>query len=203
MRTFLFRPLHLLFAIIPQIAIYYDLTHGYRDLANYYSTFTILTNTIATFVFLIMVIVGPKYKLRWLDSVRGAMTGYLLILGAIYFLLLRNLPDDPAAPTISAVNHTLHYAMQVIAILDWIIFPPKNKLSFSNAIKWIVFPLLFVLYTLIRGRIVNWYPYPFLDPANGYLQMLPTLFVMIVAGLVLSVVLIALGRALMLKKGNR
>jgi hypothetical protein len=27
--------------------------------------------------------------------------------------------------------------------------------------------LVWVVFTLIRGAIENWYPYPFLDPANG------------------------------------
>lgn len=200
--SILFRPLHLLFAVIPQIAIFYDLTHGYRDLANYYSTFTILMNTIATVMFLILFIVGPKYKAAWIDSLRGAVTGYLLVLGAIYFVLLRNLPDDPTAPTIPLVNHTLHYLMQGIAFFDWIAFPPKNRLAISNFVKWLLFPLAFVAYTLVRGRIVIWYPYPFLDPVNGYLPMVPTLATMVVAGLVLSVLIILLGNELMLKKRN-
>ena len=29
------------------------------------------------------------------------------------------------------------------------------------------FPLLYVVYSLIRGPFVNWYPYPFLDPRIG------------------------------------
>ena len=35
---------------------------------------------------------------------------------------------------------------------------------------WQVFPLLYLIYVLVRGAIVGWYPYPFLDPAkvNGY-----------------------------------
>ena len=28
---------------------------------------------------------------------------------------------------------------------------------------WLVFPLVWTAYTLIRGAIVDWYPYPFLD----------------------------------------
>ena len=31
---------------------------------------------------------------------------------------------------------------------------------------WIAaFPIAWVVYTMIRGAVVDWYPYPFLDPA--------------------------------------
>ncbi len=34
---------------------------------------------------------------------------------------------------------------------------------------WLIFPLVYVIYSLIRGPYVDWYPYPFLDPrAGGY-----------------------------------
>jgi hypothetical protein len=32
-----------------------------------------------------------------------------------------------------------------------------------------VFPFVFLAYTLVRGPLVDWYPYPFLDPRqHGY-----------------------------------
>ncbi len=35
---------------------------------------------------------------------------------------------------------------------------------------WFIFPLGYLLYSLIRGPIAHWYPYPFLNPdkAGGY-----------------------------------
>lgn len=30
-----------------------------------------------------------------------------------------------------------------------------------------LFPLAFLVYTLIRGPLAHWYPYPFLDPSHG------------------------------------
>ncbi len=29
---------------------------------------------------------------------------------------------------------------------------------------WLIFPVVYVVYSLIRGPVADWYPYPFLDP---------------------------------------
>ena len=45
-------------------------------------------------------------------------------------------------------------------------------ISFRTALWWVVYPLTYAAYTLVRGPIVLWYPYPFLDPAqHGYGQV--------------------------------
>jgi hypothetical protein len=39
----------------------------------------------------------------------------------------------------------------------------------------LVYPVVYVAYSLIRGRLVGWYPYPFLNPAtSGYTGILLT-----------------------------
>jgi hypothetical protein len=44
-------------------------------------------------------------------------------------------------------------------------------LAFRETILWMAFPLAYVTYALIRGAIVNWYPYFFVNPHRhgGYL----------------------------------
>jgi hypothetical protein len=32
---------------------------------------------------------------------------------------------------------------------------------------WLIFPIVWVVLTLVRGAVDGWYPYPFLDPGNG------------------------------------
>ena len=41
--------------------------------------------------------------------------------------------------------------------------------SFRGGLIWLAYPLVYVVYSLIRGHVVDWYPYPFLDPGpRGY-----------------------------------
>ena len=46
---------------------------------------------------------------------------------------------------------------------------------------WLVFPILYCVYSLIRGPFVDFYPYPFLDPRldGGYGRVV--IFVVILA----------------------
>ena len=45
-----------------------------------------------------------------------------------------------------------------------------------------IYPLAWTVLTLIRGALDGWYPYPFLDPANGGYGALVTTTVGIVGG---------------------
>ncbi len=42
-----------------------------------------------------------------------------------------------------------------------------------GALPWLSFPVAYIAYTLIRGAIVDWYPYFFVNPhrAGGYLAV--------------------------------
>ena len=52
-----------------------------------------------------------------------------------------------------------------------------------------VFPIVWVVYTMIRGAIVGWYPYPFLDPdvAPGVGYDGVTVYVIAIASFILLV----------------
>jgi hypothetical protein len=61
--------------------------------------------------------------------------------------------------------------MPIVVVLDWLISPPHNRLTIRKALVWLIYPLAYCAYSLIRGPIVDWYPYPFLNPdeVGGYL----------------------------------
>ena len=51
----------------------------------------------------------------------------------------------------------------------------------------LVYPIAWVVYSLVRGAIVDWYPYPFLDVETlGYAEVLLTCAVLAVAMVALS-----------------
>jgi hypothetical protein len=57
--------------------------------------------------------------------------------------------------------------MPIAVIADWLIDPPDRRISFRTSLVWLAYPLVWTGYTLVRGALTGWYPYPFLDPANG------------------------------------
>ena len=63
-----------------------------------------------------------------------------------------------------------------------------HPLGLRNALLWLIFPLLYFAYSLIRGAIVDWYPYPFMDPRlHGYGHVALNCLVIAVGFAVLSI----------------
>ncbi|HEY1176183.1 MAG TPA: Pr6Pr family membrane protein, partial [Phytomonospora sp.] len=102
-----------------------------------------------------------------LSSLRGAAATYLITTGVIFEVLLSDLVADLDTP--GYVNVIMHQVLPVAMLLDWLVSPPANRLGAKDAAGWLIYPLAYAAYTLIRGPVVDWYPYPFIDPREkGY-----------------------------------
>jgi hypothetical protein len=67
------------------------------------------------------------------------------------------------------VDVVVHRVTPAVFAADWLVDPPRRAPRFPRALAWLIFPMLYLLYTLVRGPVVGWYPYPFLDPrTHGY-----------------------------------
>ncbi|WP_146147463.1 Pr6Pr family membrane protein [Prauserella shujinwangii] len=152
--------------------------------ADHYSYFTIESNLFAALVLL----AGAFRPVP--APVRGAAVLYLVTTGIVYAVLLRGV--DVQTPEFA--NFALHSAMPLLVAVDWLADPPRTRLRGGHVLWWLVFPLAYVAYTLVRGSVVGWYPYPFLDPAQGgYGQVAAmSLFVACTIG-VLAVVVAGVG----------
>ncbi|HEY9481615.1 MAG TPA: Pr6Pr family membrane protein [Micromonosporaceae bacterium] len=132
------------------------------SIVNFFSFFTIEANVIAVAVFVVGAIPGREPTARWYDLVRGAAATYMSVTGVVYAVLLSDLPAA-ADSTIPWVNEVLHYLMPLIVFLDWLFVPPKQAIRFRESLTWAPFPLVYAIYSLIRGAATSWYPYPFLN----------------------------------------
>ncbi|HST54991.1 MAG TPA: Pr6Pr family membrane protein [Solirubrobacteraceae bacterium] len=101
------------------------------------------------------------------DLLRGAAVVYMTITGMVFTLLLSR-----SAQALPWANAVVHYIMPVVIVLDWLVTPPQMPLTRARAARWLIFPAVYFVYTLVRGAIVDWYPYPFLDvDAHGYARV--------------------------------
>jgi hypothetical protein len=73
-----------------------------------------------------------------------------------------------------------------------------SRLNIRQIGYWLIYPLIYVVYTLIRGAISSFYPYPFLSPAKigGYGVVFLYCLAIFVAFLLVSWLLILLGNRL-------
>jgi hypothetical protein len=109
-------------------------------------------------------------------ALRGAVTLYITITGVVYHLVLAN-PASPfamAQPERDLVeatgNQLLHTVVPLLALLDWTLprspghgADPTPRVRLRHAAFWLVFPLAYLGFALIRGLVTHTYPYPFVD----------------------------------------
>ena len=161
---------------------------------NFASYFTIQSNVIGLVVFLVGAARwrGPSTP-GW-DLVRGASALNLTVTYVVFALLLSNTDVDVALPWVNTVVHTV---FPLAVIVDWLIDPPAPRSRGRESLRWLAYPLLWLGYTMVRGAIAGWYPYPFLDPANGgYGTVALYVVAILVFGLVVVAALRFVGNAL-------
>lgn len=133
---------------------------------NLFSYFTVQSNLIAAAVFVLAAIAIVKKKPYgdWFRYVRGGAVLYMLITGIVYATLLQNNPDANPALGFDWNNFVLHQLGPIFIIAWWLLWPSAKSISVREAWLWLVFPIAWIFYTLIRASFTNWYPYPFLNP---------------------------------------
>jgi hypothetical protein len=154
-------------ALVTEVATLHE--RGTLELANFLSYFTVESNLLAALVLIAGgVLLTPGGEGAIGAMFRGAATLYLAITGIVFSLLLAGL-EGVEFTAVPWDNVVLHYLVPVLIVADWALFPPAARIPFRRGLIWLAFPLAYVVYSLIRGHIVDWYPYPFLDPGpRGY-----------------------------------
>jgi hypothetical protein len=145
------------------------------DAGGFFSYFTVEANTLAVIsLMLSSFAVATRHRSRGLDFFRGAVTLYMTTTILIFIVLLSGYPSSELT-AVPWDNTVLHYIMPIVIIVDWVVAGRAEPISFRSALIWLAFPLAYLAYSLIRGPIVNWYPYPFMDPStHGYVGVLIT-----------------------------
>ena len=140
---------------------------GYAK-ANFFSFFTIQSNIIAVAALFLLVLVPSERRLPWFDGVRSAAVLYMAITGVVFALLLAGLQEELQTTT-PWVDFVVHKLMPVVLVADWLVDPPRHRLPWWTVLAWLAYPFAWITYTLVRGEIVDWYPYPFVDVSKlGY-----------------------------------
>ncbi len=66
-------------------------------------------------------------------------------------------------------NELVHTVVPVMAVVGWLLIGPRRIVSARVAWLSLIFPVCWLSFTLIRGAIIHWYPYPFIDVTQlGY-----------------------------------
>lgn len=151
-------------ALAAQLAI--GLSRSGLTVVRFFSYFTVISNTLAVILLVMLAHRPGRDSSPGFANFRGAVTVYMSVTGLVYALLIAPVAGDVGAPE-PWIDWVIHVLGPIAVALDWIIDPPPARLPRESLWMWLLFPAAYLIYSLIRGPIVDWYPYPFLDPAVG------------------------------------
>ena len=98
-------------------------------------------------------------------------------------------------------NLCVHYFTPLLAVMQWLLFAPKENLSILCAVWWLILPLSYTAFALLRasggkpiGHTGLLYPYPFMDLQRlGWGKLLRNAAVLLVLFFLLGCMLVGLG----------
>jgi len=162
---------------------------------NSFKYFTMQTNLIVT-IWLTLAIVWhnkPEFLEKITGPLKGAFTLYITIT-FIFFAIILSPFYHPPTPFAAFSNLVLHYITPIAFILDWILTETKMRYKWNYLHYWIVYPIGYLVFALIHGKITGDYLYFILDISAFELLTVPIVFFLVTSGIALGCLYIAISR---------
>jgi hypothetical protein len=163
--------LAVLVGLVVQVHAVWDVTDGrfaalHSRVVNVFCYFTVQSNILVGVTCLLL-------ALR-LDR-RSTVFGVLRLDGlvaitvtfVVFHLTLAQLQDLEGAAKVA--DSFLHTLVPLMCVVGWLAFGPRRSTTWRVVWLSLVFPLAWCAFALVRGPIVDFYPYPFIDVRDlGY-----------------------------------
>jgi len=162
--------------------------------ANVLCFFTILSNVLVGVVHILLSADperdSPLFRVLVLDAVVA-----IAVTGVVYNLVLAQTADPKGLHQVA--NVLCHMVTPLLAVVGWLVFGPRGLVSRDVVLLSAIYPLAWLVFTLVRGAVIDWYPYPFVDVVtHGYLRVAVNCLVVAVLFLGLGFGALALDRRL-------
>ena len=180
--------LHMTNAVVPEPTML-------ERFVRFFSYFTITTNIIvAAMLSAIAFFPDTRFgRFASKPSTQAAVASYITIVGVVYSLFLRSVWDPAGWQAVA--DHALHDVMSLLTVLDWFVFAPKAGIAVRDVAKWLIYPIVYIVYSLVRGAFVDWYPYWFVDVTQfGYPKSLAHTGFVLIAFSVVGFIFVILAR---------
>lgn len=191
-------------ALAIQIPITAGRTGGFFDtpaarVGNLFTFFTILSNILVAVVCVVLALraagrTAPRttaFAVAWLDALLA-----ITVTGIVYNTVLAGLYDYRGAEYVA--DKLFHTVSPLLFVIGWLLFGPRGLIRPRVIGLALVYPLAWLAFTLVRGALIGWYPYPFVDvTALGYSRVavncvVITLLFLVLAGVAFGVDRLAL-----------
>jgi hypothetical protein len=164
-------------------------------LVSFFSYFTVLSNTLVATVLTCELTSRESAARRWFVQpwVSSGIAVSIVVVGLAYSLLLRHLWHPEGWQWVA--DELMHDVMPVLFLVYWLCCVPKGFLRLRHLALWMIYPLVYFGYALLRGHVLAVYPYPFIDVEKlGYPQVFINAGGLLAGFVLISVVLIGFDR---------
>ncbi|MGD8196141.1 Pr6Pr family membrane protein [Herbiconiux sp. P18] len=163
--------LRLALAAVGVVALVFDLdyTLGFSTFStvNYFLYFTFQSNLVNIGVLIASSLLALRRPGRGgavFSTFRGIVTTYVIVSGIVFGTIVSQASSHQYRIEVPWSSQLLHFWIPSLLILDWIVGVGRPRLLWRTVPISLGFPIVWGVFTLIRGSIVGWYPYFFLDP---------------------------------------
>ena len=161
------------------------------DLFGY---FTIWSNALVVFT-ITTLFLNPKRSDKRFILLRNTSLLMILMTGILYHLLIA--PTAHPQSWNIYTNAFQHYVTPILTVLIWLLVGPRRWFNFRMTVSVFAIPTAYLLYTFIRGAIIDRYPYGFFNVIKyGYASVGTTLIMIYIAGYILALLFLALDKLL-------
>lgn len=165
---------------------------------EYFAYFTIHTSMIAAVILTVSAIreLQGKADTKALTIARLSVSTYAIVVAVVYNALLRGtkvLPGDPDYgydwPVLP--NEILHVWAPILIVLDFALTITVTKLKFKQIFWTLLFPLAWLIFTILRGLNTDWWAYWFLNPnedggVNGVIMFILAIVIFMLVSATIS-----------------
>lgn len=163
-------------------------------LVRFVSYFTVQSNVLVV-ISTAMLARRPARDGWWFRVLRIAGLVGITVTFVVYLIALRPILDLHGVSAVT--DFGLHIATPVLAVVGWLVWGPRPRISVRVLLWFLIWPVAYFAYSLIRGAVTGWYPYPFVDvTVLGYPVALRNLVVVAVLLLAVGAVYLLLDRRL-------
>lgn len=165
------------------------------EILRFFSYFTILTNLLVAISLTSMMVKpsGSWGKFFSRPPVQAAIALYIGVVGLVYVVALANIWNPVGLQLVA--DRLLHYVVPFFFIFYWAFFAPKKSLQWKHPLWWLIYPAAYLVFVLIRGALVNAYPYYFIDSTQlPWSEVIRNMFVLFAVFAGLGFLLVGISR---------
>ncbi|MFJ2551487.1 Pr6Pr family membrane protein [Microbacterium sp. NPDC087591] len=163
--------------------------------------FAYLTNQ-SNIAFVVLLAIGGVIALqrdrdpRWLTVALAMVLTWTITAGLVFALLVWQAGIRGIRIDVPWSDQVLHFWLPACTAIAWALSPGHRSVPWRVIPATLVYPLVWGAFTMIRGPLIGWYPYYFLDPrqVSGPAEFLTSSGIALATFAVVATVLVLISR---------